>query len=95
VTGTKQGAAGDGAPLLKGTAERLSVSTNEIAKQARRRTARIVRGSTNELAIYTGHDCCGFIRPSGDGFLLLSADRRTVGIFISLHEALQAIGWAR
>lgn len=58
----------------------------------RRRTARIVRGATSELAIYDGRDCCGFIRPSGDAFLLLDAERRTIGVFPSLREALAAIG---
>jgi hypothetical protein len=50
-----------------------------------------VQGERSELAIYDGRDCCGFIRPSGDGFLLLTADRRTVGVFSSLREAVQAI----
>jgi hypothetical protein len=54
-----------------------------------------VTGERSELAIYAGRDCCGFIRPSGgDAFLLLDAERRTVGVFRSLAEALAAIGGA-
>jgi hypothetical protein len=63
------------------------------AKQVRRRrSARIVSGERGELAIYNGRDVCGFIRPSGDGFLALYVDRRTIGVFPTLHEALQALG---
>jgi hypothetical protein len=64
------------------------------AKQARRLSARVVKGERSELAIYAGRDCCGFIRPSGDAFLLLDVERRTVGVFPSLREALQALGGA-
>jgi hypothetical protein len=85
---------GESGPLLKGRTEQPLSSTQEIATQGRRRTARIVQGATSELAIFDGRDCCGFVRPSGNGFLLLTADRRTVGVFSSLREALAAIGGA-
>jgi hypothetical protein len=91
----KRAGAGDADPLLKKTTiNGSSDSTSKIATQARRRSARIVPGAISELAIYDGPRCCGFIRPSGDGFLALSVVRRTVGVFPSLREALQAIGGA-
>ena len=93
----KRAATGDRDPLhLKKTTTNGSSDTplKLPTQAARRRSARIVRGERNELAIFDGREVCGFIRPSGDGFLLLTADRRTLGVFRSLAEALAAIGGA-
>jgi hypothetical protein len=95
VSEKKRAGVGDADPLyLKTTTNSISDTPLKLPTQARRRSARIVRGERNELAVFDGRDCCGFIRPSGDGFLLLTADRRTIGIFRSLAEALAALGGA-
>jgi hypothetical protein len=96
VSEKKRAGVGDADPLyLKKTTTNGSSDTPlKLPNQARRRSARIVRGATNELEIYDGRDCCGFIRPSGENYLALTADRRTVGVFPSLREALAAIGCA-
>jgi hypothetical protein len=93
VKKTKRAGVGDADPLyLKKTTNSISDTPLKSPTQARRRTARIVQGERSELAIYDGPRCCGFVRPSGNGFLLLTVDRATVGIFRSLREALAAIG---
>jgi hypothetical protein len=65
-----------------------------IGAKHRRKGDRIERGRTNDLAVYDGRACCGFLRPSGSNYVVFDADRKMVGVFPNVRAAVAAIGGA-
>jgi hypothetical protein len=47
--------------------------------------------SAPALAVYSGRDCIGFIRPRNGVFEALDLDRKSLGVFPTRHEAADAL----
>jgi hypothetical protein len=51
-----------------------------------------IQGSPHPLAVYSGRECIGFIRPLGAaGFEALDLERKVLGVFESRSDAADAI----